>query len=59
MRLEAVGKRAGVGAAACALAAAGLLSCLLRWSADTTHSVAMLLLAGLLWAAGKAVLAKK
>lgn len=59
MRLEAVGKRAGVGAAACALAAAGLLSCLLRWSADTTHSAAMLLLAGLLWAAGKAVFSEK
>ena len=56
MRLVKEGKVPGLAAAAFALAAAGCLPRLLNWAMDATHSAVMLLLAGLLWRAGKAVL---
>ena len=56
MRLVKEGKMPGLAAAAFALAAAGSLPRLLNWSMDATHSAVMLLLAVLLWRAGKAVL---
>ena len=52
-------KTAGTAAAVCSLAGVGLLPRLLDWGIDATHSAAMLLLAGLLWAAGKAVFSEK
>ena len=58
MRLVKEGKMPGLAAAAFALAAAGCLPRLLNWAMDATHSAVMLLLAGLLWRAGKAVLRK-
>ena len=52
-------KTAGTAAAVCSLAGVGLLPRLLDWGIDATHSAGMLLLAGLLWAAGKAVFSEK
>ena len=52
-------KTAGTAAAVCSLAGVGLLPRLLDWGIDATHSAGMLLLAGLLWTAGKAVLSEK
>ena len=49
-------KTAGTAAAVCSLAGVGLMPRLLDWAMDATHSAVMLLLAGLLWRAGKAVL---
>ena len=52
-------KTAETAAAVCSLAGVGLLPRLLDWGIDATHSAGMLLLAGLLWTAGKAVLSEK